>query len=347
MRISSFGRKHPHILTLLRATLVLGLFVVVCLPGVARARSQGVRFFRAPEVVEENNSQTMALLEGHLNDNRVSTSTVVLAIVDGSALSPVSDQGVEFVDSGKSGTGQISVYVVRKGDSLPLIAQMFGVSANTIAWANDIKNNKITEGQELVILPISGVRHTVKKGDTLQSIASKYKADMSDILAFNDVSAKSILSPGDIVIVPDGEITSSPVVSSKVAKTTKSTSSSKAGSKSSSGYYIRPISGGRESQGIHGHNGVDLANSVGTPVMAAASGKVIVSKSSGYNGGYGTYIVVSHSNGTQTLYAHLSSDKVSVGQSVEQGQVIGTIGMTGKTTGPHLHFEVRGATNPF
>lgn len=338
---SSFGKKHPHIATLVRATIVLGLFVVICLPGVALARSQGMKFSRTPEVVQANNSQTMALLEGHLNINSVSTSSPQLAIVDGSALSPEGEQGVEFVDTGKSGTGQISVYIVRSGDTLPEIAKMFGVSANTIAWANDIKGSTIKEGQELVILPISGVRHTVKKGDTLASIASKYKADLQDILAFNDVSASDTLSPGDVIIVPDGEITSTAQSSSKA--TVKSSS----GSSSSSGYYIRPIKGGRKSQGVHGHNGVDLANSVGTPVIAAASGKVIVSKTSGYNGGYGTYIVVSHANGTQTLYAHLSSDKVSVGQSVKQGQVIGAIGMTGKTTGPHLHFEVRGATNPF
>jgi murein DD-endopeptidase MepM/ murein hydrolase activator NlpD len=286
----------------------------------------------------------MALLESHLNTYKTPDSSAHLAIVDGSALSPMGE-GVEFVDTGKSGTGQISVYIVRKGDTLPEIAQMFGVSSNTIAWANDIKGSTIKEGQELVILPISGVRHTVKKGDTLASIASKYKADMQDILAFNDVSANSILSPGDVIIVPDGEITSTASASTK--SSTKSTVKSSGSSSSSSGYFIRPIKGGRKSQGIHGHNGVDLANAVGTPVMAAASGKVIVSRTSGYNGGYGSYIVVSHANGTQTLYAHLSSDKVSVGQTVSQGQVIGAIGMTGKTTGPHLHFEVRGGTNPF
>ncbi|MEK7135159.1 MAG: M23 family metallopeptidase, partial [Patescibacteria group bacterium] len=108
-----------------------------------------------------------------------------------------------------------------------------------------------------------------------------------------------------------------------------------------------PIRGGLKSQGIHGHNGVDLAAPVGTPIVASADGKVILSRTGGYNGGYGTYVVISHANGTQSLYAHMSANNVAVGEVVSQGQVIGAIGMTGKTTGPHIHFEIRGARNPF
>ncbi|KND48551.1 MAG: putative membrane bound lytic murein transglycosylase B [Parcubacteria bacterium C7867-005] len=282
----------------------------------------------------------MALLEGHFNPSSFNIESPHLAIVDGSALSYEGDQGEAFADAGKSGGGQISVYIVRKGDSLPIIAKMFGVSTNTIVWANDLRGTKIVEGQELVILPISGVRHTVKKGDTLKSIASKYKADMEDILAFNDVTLDSKLSIGDIIIVPDGEITYSSGSSTSVRPSSSSLPAY-------SGYYMRPISGGRKSQGIHGHNGVDLVAPLGSPVYAAADGKVIVARIGGYNGGYGSYVVVSHGNGTQTLYAHLSSVSVAVGQSVDQGQVIGGLGNSGKSTGAHLHFEVRGAKNPF
>jgi murein DD-endopeptidase MepM/ murein hydrolase activator NlpD len=81
--------------------------------------------------------------------------------------------------------------------------------------------------------------------------------------------------------------------------------------------------------------------------MASASGKVIVAKSGGWNGGYGSYVVISHPNGTQTLYGHLSAVTVSVGDEVSQGQTIGRMGSTGKSTGVHLHFEIRGARNPF
>jgi len=81
--------------------------------------------------------------------------------------------------------------------------------------------------------------------------------------------------------------------------------------------------------------------------MAAADGEVIVSRNSGWNGGYGSYVVLRHSNGTQTLYAHLNSTAVGVGEKVSQGDIVGYMGNTGKSTGVHLHFEVRGAKNPF
>src|SRR5690606_1590516 len=99
-------------------------------------------------------------------------------------------------------------------------------------------------------------------------------------------------------------------------------------------------------QGLHGYNGIDLGAPVGTGVYASAGGSVILAKSSGWNGGYGNYIIISHDNGTQTLYSHLSSVNVSLGQRVSQGDLIGAVGSTGKSTGPHLHFEVRGASNP-
>src|SRR5690606_8999447 len=200
---------------------------------------------------------------------------------------------------------------------------------------------------ELVILPISGVRHVVKRGDTLSSIAKKYKADMDELLAFNGLSSGATIKPGDEIIVPDGVISTSSSVASAPARTSGGSPAASTQSVSvSSGYFTRPISGGVRSQGIHGNNGVDLAAPVGTSIHAAASGKVLVSKSGGYNGGYGTYVVISHPNGTQTLYAHMNANYVSVGQEISQGDAIGTIGLTGRTTGPHLHFEVRGGKNP-
>lgn len=108
-----------------------------------------------------------------------------------------------------------------------------------------------------------------------------------------------------------------------------------------------PLPNGRLSQGVHGWNGVDLAAPKGSAVYAAAAGTVIISRASGWNGGYGLYVVVDHGDGTQTLYSHLSADNVTVGQKVTRGQQIGAVGNTGKSTGYHLHFEVRGAKNPF
>jgi murein DD-endopeptidase MepM/ murein hydrolase activator NlpD len=113
------------------------------------------------------------------------------------------------------------------------------------------------------------------------------------------------------------------------------------------GYYIRPLAGGVKTQCLHGYNAVDLGTPTGTSVMAAASGTVIVARPSGYNGGYGEYIVIQHPNGTQTVYGHLSKLYVTDGAHVSQGQTIALSGNTGNSTGPHLHFEVRGAANPF
>ncbi|MEX0919265.1 MAG: M23 family metallopeptidase [Parcubacteria group bacterium] len=304
----------------------------------AYARSSGERVSHMPEITNSDNSQTMSLLEGYLNTNPTGIGGSHLAIVDKTAIASLPEDGGVFVDPGKSGTGQISVYVVREGDTLSEIAEMFGVSTNTIIWSNNIQRGLIKPGQELVILPISGVRHVIKKGDTLQSISKIYKADLNDILSYNEISSDAKIVAGEIIIIPDGVISNA-----RVAVQSSNTTSNTV----SSGYYIRPIGGGRKSQGIHGYNAVDLAAPIGTRIVASASGKVIVSRSGGYNGGYGTYVVISHGNGTQTLYAHMNANYLSVGQTVSQGQAVGTIGMTGRTTGPHVHFEVRGTRNPF
>ncbi len=317
-------------MALLSHFVILGL---ISLPGSIFAKSQGERVFRIPETKERGNSQTMELLEGYLNTNPAGIGGPSSAIIDDTALVSGGDETGAFVEST---TGEISVYIVRSGDTLGEIAEMFGVSINTIIWANDLKTKTLKEGQELIILPISGVRHTVKSGDTLQSLAKRYKADLDEIISYNNFSTGSKLALGDIVIIPDGTVSAA----ASTAKVSNQTNVA-------TGYYLRPIAGGRKTQSIHGQNGVDLASSVGTPIVASASGKVLIARSSGYNGGYGLYVVVSHANGTQTLYAHMSLVNVVVGQLVDRGETVGAVGNTGKSTGPHVHFEVRGARNPF
>lgn len=248
--------------------------------------------------------------------------------------------GESYSDLGVAGSGQIATYIVRPGDTLGAIGKMFGVSVNTIVWANDITGGIITPGQSLVILPISGVKHIVVKGDTLDSIAKKYKADVGDLRSFNGLALNAKLAAGDVVIVPDGELV--PVVRVVTA------SPSASNTINSSGYYIKPVPSAVKTQGLHGHNGIDLGGvAPGTPILAAADGTVIVARTTGYNGGYGLYVVIAHANGTQTLYGHMLEVDVTVGEKVDQGEIIGKLGNSGKTTGPHLHFEVRGARNPF
>jgi LysM repeat protein len=243
-------------------------------------------------------------------------------------------------------SGQISLYVVEEGDTLSQVAQLFGVSVNTIVWANELKNGgDIHPGQTLLILPVSGVQHTVEKGDTLASIADKYHGDAGEIALFNRITEDELVV-GSVITVPGGEhemvqhVAVVPQSSSSTGENTRN---------ASAGGFIHPLPGSVKTQGPHGYGGnsLDFGAPVGTPVRAAASGTVIVSKSGGWNGGYGNYVVLDHGDGTQTLYSHLSQNNVWMGQRVGQGETVGLVGNTGRSTGPHLHFEVRGAPNPF
>lgn len=246
-------------------------------------------------------------------------------------------------------TDQIFVYTVGQGDTPALVADHFGISLNTLLWANDLKKtSRIKIGDELIILPVTGIQYTIKRGDTLELIAKEFGGDSSEIASFNGLGIGESLKPGTAIIIPDGEFTS--VVSAPATERT-----SFGPIKNSvwnalpdfQGYFMRPIFGGRRSRGLHGFNGVDLAQSCGLPVLASAEGTIIVARSSGWHGGYGKYVVLSHPNGTQTLYGHLSAILGSLGQKVAQGSQIATIGSTGNSTGCHVHFEIRGAKNPF
>jgi murein DD-endopeptidase MepM/ murein hydrolase activator NlpD len=302
------------------------------------------------------NSQTMALLEAVKNtDPSPDTEDANLVIIKDSAILAVStpDQSGENKTAGNIPTNdQISVYVVRKGDTLSAIAKMFGVSANTILWANNIpKGGGVQIGQKLVILPTSGVQYVVKKGDTIAKIAALYKADADEILGTNNLDNDSSLVVGDTIIIPNGiesETPSTNPIKNTVKKVLRALAndSSPSTNTDTDGYFIRPTAG-KKTQGIHGHNGIDFHASRGTVIVAAAAGTVVISRNDGWNGGYGQYIVIKHQNGTQTLYAHLSVNAVNEGQEVSQGQLVGYSGDTGKSFGPHLHFEVRGGRNPF
>ncbi len=289
------------------------------------------------------NSQTIPLLHAPLNSDLTGAiGGGNITIVGQSALlSDVGPLGTIADVEDKVSPDQISIYVVQKGDNLSQIAEMFGVSVNTIIWANNLnRGDLITEGQTLVILPVSGISYKVKNGDTITSIAKKWKGDADEIIRFNDLTPGQSLAVGITIIIPNGE--------TAIPASTVSGSRYRGGSGPSyAGYYIRPIAGGHKSQGLHGYNAVDLAAACGTPIVASASGDVIVSRTGGWNGGYGNLVIIDHSNGTQTLYAHMSSIIIGAGWHVVQGQVIGYIGLTGNTTGCHVHFEIRGAKNPF
>jgi LysM repeat protein len=269
-----------------------------------------------------------------VSDNAIAPATGPMGVSDGKDIGGISPD-------------EVSVYVVRKGDSIGAIADMFGVSINTILSVNDIKKgDKLKEGDVLLILPISGVKHLVKKGETLQSIAKSYRASVDDIVFYNDIEANTKLSIGDELMIPGGEISDDTTSSSK--PTSKNSPVVSSSLKIIAGYFINPVPEyKRKSQGLHGpgNRGIDLAAPIGTRIVASASGRVSLARN-GYNGGYGNMVIIEHPNGTRTLYAHMSKLGTQTGAQVSQGEVIGYVGSTGRSTGPHLHFEVFNARNP-
>lgn len=260
--------------------------------------------------------------------------------------------------SGPSGTiadvasstapGRISVYVVRPGDTLSEIADLFDVSVNTIIWANDLRGREdVHPGDTLIILPVSGIEYTTKKGDTLKALAKKYGADADEIAQYNGLDGSGALKTGITIIIPGGELGGPTPTRSQNAPATKKGTLLGGGGPLLAGFFINPLPGGILTQGLHGWDAVDIGAARGTPVYAAADGTVIIARNSGWNGGYGRYAVITHAEGVQTVYGHFSNLLVTPGQNVGAGQLIGYVGTSGHATGPHLHFEVRGAANPF
>lgn len=280
----------------------------------------------------------------------------VAIATDGSLIPEFSPSSVDYeIAEITSNTGQIVIYTVQNSDTISQIAERYGISTNTIRWANGLqKNDTIRVGQELVLLPITGIQVEIKEGDTLSTIANRYQADLEEIANYNSLDESDVLVAGEKIIIPDGELGAEPTQETK--KVVKSTTTNEVKTNPSSGtiskrkeleqYFIRPVDGVVTQRGHGPFDAWDVANRVGTPVYAMADGVVIISKDSGWNGGYGQYIVIKHANKTQTLYAHLSANDVVAGQSVKQGQKIGELGNTGRSTGPHLHFEVRGDPDP-
>ena len=238
-------------------------------------------------------------------------------------------------------------YEVKEGDTVSTIAEAYGVSEETILWENNLlSRTEIKPGQTLKILPVSGIAHTVSSGDTIYSIAKKYRASAQAILdyPFNDVGDDLQLSTGQILIVPDG----APPEKPKPAPTQYLAKQNIPVEDLGSARFVWPASGDLAQYFSWYHPAIDISNLGGGPIRASDSGTVTVA---GWldNYGYGNRVVIDHGNGYTTLYGHLSAIYVSPGQRISKGDVIGAMGSTGRSTGVHLHFEVRNsgtAINP-
>jgi len=223
-------------------------------------------------------------------------------------------------------------YTVKSGDSISSISKHYGLTnISTLISVNNISNAKALRiGQKMKIPSIDGIIHTVLSGETLESIATKYKCDISAILDVNDMSS-SVLQKGQRLFIPGKALDQNSL------------------KKALGELFIKPISGAYRLTSPYGyradpftgvrsfHTGIDLAIATGTPILASMDGKIATA---GWNNVYGNYVIITHDNGYQTLYAHMQKYIVATGQKVNQGATIGYVGSTGYSTGPHLHFSV-------
>jgi len=233
-----------------------------------------------------------------------------------------------------------SVYAVQKGDIIGNIAKEHGVSQDAIISLNKLRNTRTIQiGQLLKIPSINGILYTAKKGDTPELIADKYRVSLEKIALVNNIS-DNIVTAGAVLFLPDAKldwVTLQEINGDLFSKPLRGS------------YYISSRYGWRDNPFVGSrtfHNGIDMATSKGNPIYAALDGTVA---STGYNVTYGNYIIVSHHSGYQTMYGHLNTILTAKGSRVTTATKIGTVGNTGQSTGPHLHFTVyknRATINP-
>lgn len=231
----------------------------------------------------------------------------------------------------------IVYYEIMTGDTIGLIAQKFGININTILWENNLQiSDYIRPGDKLAILPVSGIKHKVKKGETVEMIAQKYKADVNKILAFNKIENHS-LYPNQILIIPEGRLPLKAPPSSYLARLKKffipPSLKVAPGIK-----MVWPTIGRRITQYFNWrHGGLDIDGDYTSPIYTSMEGKV---EFVGRDRGYGLRVIIAHSNGLSTSYAHLSKLFVQKGDLLKKGQTIGIMGSTGRSTGSHLDFRL-------
>ncbi len=261
----------------------------------------------------------------------VSTSPSGYVLDDGAILASVTPvNGLSLTQDG------LILYKVNKGDTVKSLAAKFGISSNTILWANHInKGTPLIVGQGLIILPVSGVLYEVQSGDTVSSISAAYDVSSSDIVPL--MNGSESIQAGDVIVIENGK---------------PQKNSSSGNNLPDLGNYLQsPIKGGMSTGILDSNNGANISAYCGAPIDASAEGLVTdEGDPSQSNGGLGGYIKLSHPlYGVQTIYAHTASNEVAVGDYVSQGEEIAKAGNTGTTNGLvgcDVYFEVVGAKNP-
>ena len=257
-----------------------------------------------------------------------------------------------------------ATYTVQTGDTVAAIAASHGIQTESLLWNNPDLNadpDSINIGQQVLIPSRDGILYTVKLGDTLTNIAELYKVEVANVVGFisNEIGDANSVSEGALLLLPGAvppppppAATPEPPIFAAAAPQQVPSAAPAAAAPASVSGFIWPVYGSiseyygapRGAGTYHAGLDIDQTYNYGGPIAAAAPGQVVLATSDGY--GYGTYVIIRHDNGFETLYGHLSELYVSQGQYVAQGEAIGAVGSTGYSTGPHLHFEIRvgGAT---
>ncbi|WP_223292771.1 M23 family metallopeptidase [Breznakiella homolactica] len=220
-------------------------------------------------------------------------------------------------------------YTVQRGDSVSKIAASRSLSMDAVIASNGITNAKrIQEGQVLRLPNMDGVPYTVKSGDSLSKIASGLGVPLEAVLDANDLDSE-IITPGTVLFIPGAKMRTEDL---KMALGELFIYPIRGRLTSPYGWRSDPFTGVRRF-----HAAIDLAAPTGTTIKASMDGRI---SAVGYNSVYGKYVIVTHSNGYQTLYAHMNATSAVKGDYVTQGSKIGEVGSTGLSTGPHVHFAI-------
>lgn len=233
-------------------------------------------------------------------------------------------------------------YTVLGGDTLSSIGAEFRISVDALKYVNGLTDSSILQvGDVLTIPPVTGLIHTVESGDTLSSIAGKYDVPSQAIADFNYILDTSKLAVGTELVIPGGKVPEQ-VVPFTVPSVTSPSVGTFGAAQPSSNFCVWPSSVRILTQYFSWyHNGVDIASPAGTampPLYACTSG--VVTRSGWDPWGLGLHVRIDHGNGYETVYGHMSRIDVGYGERVSRGQVIGLMGSTGRSTGPHVHFMV-------
>jgi murein DD-endopeptidase MepM/ murein hydrolase activator NlpD len=272
-----------------------------------------------------------------LNGSANTETTAITEEINSEALTLDSAQMAESFTA-QTSEPRLIEYISKAEETVESIAAKYGVTVTTVTLSNNInKDTLLTDGQKLIFPSINGIVYKIKDGENLWDLASAYKINLDDLIAINDFDSPDKLKVGQQIILPSVE--SLNVEKKILAKATSSSTSVSRGGWPASGKITSKFGPrwGRE------HKGIDIAVSTGTSVKASMPGKVTFS---GWEGGYGYLVKISHGNGLETYYGHNSKLIAKVGQTVDKGTVIAKSGSTGNSTGPHVHFEVRKNGDP-